>query len=159
MRMRNLNTALPIALALMVVLAGCGSNQSSSNGQGTTAAASAATLSSAQAIAASSSDGAKVFETNCSSCHGANGQGSPGAFPPLAGNPVVTGDPSKVIHIVKYGLTGKINVAGHPYNGAMPPWGTNLSNEDIAAALTYVRSSWGNKAGAISAAQVAAVKQ
>jgi mono/diheme cytochrome c family protein len=112
----------------------------------------------AQSMAASSSDGATVFVTNCSSCHGASGQGSPGAFPPLAGNAVVTGDPVHVIHIVKDGLTGQIVVAGKTYNGTMPPWGKVLSNADMAAALTYVRSAWGNHAGAISPAQVGAVK-
>ena len=57
---------------------------------------------------AGSANGAKVFSTNCSSCHGATGQGLTGAFPPLANNPVVTGDPNKVIGIVLGGLHGSI---------------------------------------------------
>ncbi|MBV8639167.1 MAG: cytochrome c [Candidatus Eremiobacteraeota bacterium] len=103
------------------------------------------------------SDGAKVYQTNCSSCHQASGQGVPGTFPPLAGNPAVSGDATKVIHIVKFGLNGKVDVKGTSYNGMMPAWGQQLSNGDIAAVVTYIRSSWGNSAGAVTEAQVAGV--
>ena len=111
------------------------------------------------AAGAPAGNGAKVYQTNCSSCHQVNGEGTPGAFPPLAGNPVVTGDPAKLIHIVKFGLSGAVTVDGKTFNGMMPAWGTQLSNADIAAALTYVRSSWGNKASAITEAQVAGVSK
>ncbi len=120
-------------IALVVMLGAC------AKGGGTTASA-----------------GASVYQTNCSSCHGADGQGMPSAFPPLAGNPVVTGDPAKVIKIVKSGLTGKITVKGHVFNGQMPAWGTRLSAADIAAAITYVRSTWGNSASAVTESQVSA---
>ena len=140
-------------LGLLVTACGGGSSSSSSS-------ASAAPVATAGAMgaAAPAADGAKVYDTNCSSCHGAMGQGSPGAFPPLAGNPVVVGDAGKVIHIVKGGLTGSVTVKGHTYNGTMPAWGTQLSNGAIAAAITFVRSSWGNKAAAVTEAQVAAAK-
>jgi mono/diheme cytochrome c family protein len=111
------------------------------------------------AAGAPAGNGAKVYQTNCSSCHQVNGEGTPGAFPPLAGNQVVSGDPAKLIHIVKFGLSGAVTVDGKTFNGMMPAWGTQLSNADIAAALTYVRSSWGNKASAITEAQVAAVSK
>jgi mono/diheme cytochrome c family protein len=103
--------------------------------------------------------GAAVFASACTSCHGANAQGTPGVFPPLAGNPVVTGDPKKVIHIVKYGLTGRISAKGKTYNGMMPAWSGQLRDEDIAAVLTYVRSSFGNHAGPITTAQVSSVSK
>jgi mono/diheme cytochrome c family protein len=134
---------------LILVLAACGQSSSSSAGTASSSAPSSE--------AASASDGAKIFDTNCSSCHGASGQGIPGAIPPLADNPVATGDAAKAIHIVKYGLTGTIAVAGKTFNGQMPAWSGTLTNGDIAAVLTYLRSSWQNKAGAISEAQVAAV--
>ena len=105
-----------------------------------------------------SAAGQKVFSTNCSSCHQANGKGQPGVFPPLAGNAVVTGDASKVIHIVKDGLNGKISVNGKTYNGQMPPWKGTLSDSDIAAVVTYIRSSWGNHASAVTASQVTSTK-
>jgi mono/diheme cytochrome c family protein len=160
--------ALAAALIAAATLWGCAKN--GNNGAGTTAQASpeAATDTSTAASPSSSSDvatssngagNAKVYLVNCSSCHQTNGKGMPGAFPPLAGNPVVTGDPKTVIHIVKYGLTGKIEAEGNSYNGIMPPWGSQLSPGDIAQAITYIRSSWGNNASAVTAAQVSAVSK
>jgi len=102
--------------------------------------------------------GQKIYGANCSTCHGVGGAGVPGAFPPLAGNPVVTGSPDKVIAAVKGGLTGAMTVNGKTYSGAMPAWKGKLSNTDIADVITYIRSSWGNKADAVTDAQVAASK-
>lgn len=124
----------------------------------TSPTAMASTGSSAMVASSGSAAGQKVFSTNCSSCHQANGKGQPGVFPPLAGNAVVTGDASKVIHIVKDGLNGKISVNGKTYNGQMPPWKGTLSDSDIAAVVTYVRSSWGNHASAVTAGQVTSTK-
>ena len=81
----------------------------------------------------------------------------PGTFPPLAGNPVVTGDAKTVVHIVKYGLSGAVQVAGKTYDGIMPAWGSQLSDGDVAAVVTYVRGAWGNAAGPVTAATVGAV--
>ena|ERR1700728_2448857 len=129
----------------------------------TTIATSLSTLSiemRAPAIAASSSpaSGQKVYNANCSACHGASGAGVPGEFPPLAGNPMVTGSPDKVIAAVNNGLTGSASVNGKTYNGAMPAWKGKLSSADIADVITYIRSSWGNKADAVTEAQVAGSK-
>jgi mono/diheme cytochrome c family protein len=82
--------------------------------------------------------------------------GVPGAFPPLAHNPVVTGDPKKVIDIVNNGLTGPTTVNGATYNGQMPAWKGNLTNKQIADVITYIRNAWGNKATAVTEAGVAA---
>lgn len=109
--------------------------------------------------AASSGAGAQVFSTNCSTCHGATGQGVPGSFPPLANNPVVTGDPNKVIGIVLGGLSTPITVNGQSFHGQMPPWKGTLTNSQIADVITYIRSSLGNnKASAVTEAQVAGYK-
>jgi mono/diheme cytochrome c family protein len=105
-------------------------------------------------VAALSAAGARVYATYCSSCHQANGRGSTGAFPPLAGSDIVTGDPAKLIRVVKYGLSGAVQVAGTTYNGQMPAWSSQISDADIAAVLTYVRTSWGNQAGPITASEV-----
>jgi len=103
--------------------------------------------------------GAKVFSTNCASCHGAQGTGLPGTFPPLAGNAIVTGYANKVIGIVLNGLHGSISVNGQTYNGMMPPWKGTLSNKDVADVVTYIRGSLGsNKASAVTEAQVAGYK-
>jgi ubiquinol-cytochrome c reductase cytochrome b subunit len=108
---------------------------------------------------ATAGSGATVYSTNCAGCHGATGTGVPKTFPPLASNPVVVGDPSKVIPIVLNGLTGNVTVKGATYNGTMPPWKATLSNKQIADVLTYIRNAWGNKASTITEAQVAAVRK
>lgn len=128
-----------------VVLAGCAKGAKS-----TVAQASGSSM---------AAQGSNVFLVNCASCHQADGEGVPGTFPPLAGNAVVGGDPVKVIHIVKYGLTGSVVVAGKTFNGMMPAWSSQLSDADIAAAITYVRSSWGNHATPVTADQVSAVSK
>jgi ubiquinol-cytochrome c reductase cytochrome b subunit len=103
--------------------------------------------------------GAKVFSSNCASCHGAQGQGLPGTFPPLANNPVVAGDPKKVIGIVLNGLHGAISINGQTYNGQMPAWKGTLSNKDIADVITYIRGSLGNNhASPVNESQVAGYK-
>ncbi|MGA8576683.1 MAG: cytochrome b N-terminal domain-containing protein [Candidatus Cybelea sp.] len=110
--------------------------------------------------ATANANGANVYSTNCSSCHGAQGRGMPGAVPPLAKNPAVTGDPNKVIGIVLDGLRGAIAIDGRTYNGMMPPWKGRLSNAEIAAAVTYIRGSLDdNHASAVTAAQVASYKR
>ena len=120
---------------------------------------SAGTASSAPASAASA-QGATVFSNNCSSCHGASGQGTPGAFPPLAGNPAVTAaDPKDIIHTVIDGKSGPLTVNGQTFNSTMPAWKSQLKPDEIAQVLTYIRSSWGNQASAVTAAQVQAVEK
>ncbi|WP_407543432.1 c-type cytochrome (plasmid) [Deinococcus radiomollis] len=99
-------------------------------------------------------DGAKVYAANCSSCHGASGAGVPGAFPPLAGNTAITGDSKYISDVLLYGLQGKIVARGQPYNGVMPAWAAQLNDAQIAAVATHVRSTWGNKGSAVSAATV-----
>ena len=89
--------------------------------------------------------GKKVYETQCAACHQATGLGLPPNFPSLAGSKVVNG-PAKehIVHTIK----GK---------GLMPPFGS-LSDADIAAAVTYERNSWGNKASLVQASDVAAAR-
>jgi ubiquinol-cytochrome c reductase cytochrome b subunit len=106
--------------------------------------------------AGSATAGATVYNTNCAGCHGANGQGQPGLFPPLAQNPAVTGDPNAVIKIVANGLSGSVTVKGANYSGQMPAWKGQLTNKQIADVVTYIRNAWGNKAAPVTEAQVAA---
>ncbi len=109
----------------------------------------------AQGQNAGASDGKQLYAQACSSCHGPAGKGVPGAFPPLAGNPTVTGDKAKLVSIVLDGHSGPIKVEGKTYNGVMPGFGSQYSNAQIAAILTHIRSSWGNSAPAVSAEEVA----
>ncbi len=101
--------------------------------------------------------GEVVYGQVCSACHQANGQGVPGAFPPLVGAGDYYGSPQNHARIIVHGLQGEITVAGQTWNGVMPPQG-NLSDYDIAAVATYERHSWGNNDGVVVPADVAAVR-
>ncbi|MGB8518527.1 MAG: cytochrome c [Candidatus Tumulicola sp.] len=155
--MRGLAIAV-VALAGSVALGACAKSNNSAN-EASSAPESTPATSAAPVSSSGASPGATTYTANCASCHQPGGKGLAGSFPPLAGNPVVSGDAQKVIHIVKYGLSGKIMVGPDAYNGMMPPWGTQLSDDQIAGVITYIRSSWGNGASPVSAAEVAAVKK
>lgn len=106
--------------------------------------------------------GRQVYNTYCSACHQPNGRGVPNQFPPLAGSDwVLTEGPNRIIRIVLHGLQGPITVNGVGYNNVMLPWRDQLSDEDIAAVVTFVRGNkdWGNDAGPATAAQVKAIRQ
>ncbi len=87
-------------------------------------------------------DGKKVYG-NCLSCHGADGNGQPGLFPPLNGSEWVHGGNERMAAIVLKGLQGPFTVAGKQYNNVMAPWEA-LGPEDLAQVLTYVRTEFGN---------------
>ncbi len=126
-------------------------------GTGSSAGAQANTTGGGTQVAAASVHGASVFSANCSSCHGAAGAGQAGVFPALAGNKdVQAADPKGIEHTLLYGLQGK-KINGVAYAAQMPAWKGNLSNDDIAAVITYIRSSWGNKASAVTAADLATI--
>jgi mono/diheme cytochrome c family protein len=107
---------------------------------------------------ASSSDGGRIYITNCSSCHQLDGRGVPGAFPALAANPAVTGDPRAVIAAVKYGLREKPGRNRGTLGTVMPPWQGRLSDGDIAAVVTYIRFAWHNDAPPVTLGGVRAVR-
>jgi cbb3-type cytochrome c oxidase subunit III len=109
-------------------------------------------------MADQSPDGKSVFALNCAACHRTNGEGG-GPYPPLAKNPAVNAaDSAGLIQIVLNGRTGPITVNGAQYGGNMPSWRNELSDAQIAAVLSYVRSAWGNNGAAVSADQVAAAR-
>ncbi|HSN70972.1 MAG TPA: cytochrome D1 domain-containing protein, partial [Steroidobacteraceae bacterium] len=101
--------------------------------------------------------GKKVYETACLACHQADGRGVPGAFPPLAASDYLLEDPHRGVLATVGGLEGRIVVNGVEYNSVMPAM-LQLSDQQIADALTYVLNSWGNAAGAMSPAQVAGAR-
>jgi len=105
--------------------------------------------------AAEGLDGEALFngKATCINCHQADGKGVPGVFPPLAGNSrVQEGDGSYVAETIIHGRSGEISVHGKVFNAMMPPVGTQqgLSNAEIAAVASYVRSAWGNQAAAVT---------
>ncbi|MFO7545240.1 MAG: cytochrome C oxidase subunit IV family protein [Trueperaceae bacterium] len=98
----------------------------------------------AEAAAWDEEMGAQAFTSTCSACHQANGQGIPGAFPPLAGHTAEiyeAGGREYLAQVVLFGLQGTITVNGMAYAGVMPPW-ANLSDAQIANALNYTLTAW-----------------
>lgn len=93
-------------------------------------------------------DGKAVFTANCVACHQATGKGLPGVFPPLDGSEWVLGDAHILANILLHGINGEITVAGASYKGQMPAF-KRLSDLELAAVASYVRSEWSNKAGAV----------
>ncbi|HET7886984.1 MAG TPA: c-type cytochrome, partial [Bradyrhizobium sp.] len=101
----------------------------------------------AQTGATAADTGSRIYATNCATCHQAGGTGMAGAFPPLAGHfPELlkrTDGRSYVGKVLLFGLEGEIDVNGNHFAGAMPAW-NGLSDDEIAAVLNYVSTSWDN---------------
>jgi len=104
-------------------------------------------------------EGMQIYTSRCASCHQFNGLGLGSDYPPLTGTDWVTGDKGRLVRVVLGGLNGKLKVNEVEYNGAMPPWGGFLDDEQVATLLTYIRSSWGNDASRVTAEEVAKVRR
>ncbi|HJV84268.1 MAG TPA: c-type cytochrome [Noviherbaspirillum sp.] len=104
-------------------------------------------------------DGAQIFGAQCAACHQASGSGVPGVFPPLAGSEWVNGKDSLAANILLHGISGKLTVKGQAYQGAMPAFGDKLSDAQIAAVLSHVRTQFGNSAGKVDEAAVKAARE
>ncbi len=103
--------------------------------------------------------GKQVYEQVCGLCHGTDGLGKPGQAPPLAGSEFVNAKGiQRLAHIPLTGVAGGIKVEGKDWNLSMAAMGAALSDSDLASVLTYIRSSWGNKAEAVTADDVAKVR-
>lgn len=96
--------------------------------------------------AADAPDPATMYSENCAACHQPDGKGIEGAFPALAGDRFVLESPASPIHVVLEGRAG------------MPTFKADLTDAQIAAALTHVRTSWGNAAAPVTAEQVARMR-
>jgi cytochrome c oxidase cbb3-type subunit 2 len=120
------------------------------------AGAAQGTSSSAPAANGDSAKGLALFTANCAACHQANGEGVPGAFPPLKGNGAVNRDDVVPhIRIVLYGLHGA-TVGGVAYASPMPGFAATLSDADIVGIINYERGAWGNHGRPVTVEQVAA---
>ncbi|MDH4029871.1 MAG: cytochrome c, partial [Chromatiales bacterium] len=109
------------------------------------------------AVAEQIERGGALYKTHCSGCHQAEGQGLPGAFPPLARSDYLLADRKRAIETVIIGLSGPVTVNGQDYNALMPPMG-HLADEEIADILTYTLNAWGNDGGPVTSEQVAKVR-
>lgn len=111
------------------------------------AAVAAGALAMTFAVAAhAASPGQTLYDDNCAACHQASGKGVKGAFPALAGAPIVRGEAKTMAGVVLNGRAG------------MPGFKDDLSDAELSGLLSYVRSAWGNKAAPVTPADIAAVR-
>jgi nitrite reductase (NO-forming) len=103
--------------------------------------------------------GKQVYMTVCVACHQPSGMGLPPVFPPLTKNEYVEGSGERLAAIVLKGIIGPINVNGQTFVNVMPPQEAMLTDEKIAAALTFVRSNFGNSFGPVSSDTVGRVRK
>lgn len=103
-----------------------------------------------QASAAVLERGALLYGQQCAQCHGAKGEGVPGAYPPLADNRAVNLPvTANLVQVVLHGgFPPATRGNAQPYG--MPPFAVSMSDADVAAVLTYIRASWGNRAAPVS---------
>ena len=105
---------------------------------------------------ASVARGKQVYLQQCLACHQADASGVPNMNPPLIKTKQVLGDKTALIKIVLNGLQG-VEIDGDSFNGVMAPH-PDLTDQEIADVLTYIRNSFGNKATAVTAVQVKTVR-
>ena len=101
--------------------------------------------------------GKEVYDQNCLACHQIDGSGVPMLTPSLVNADYVKGDKVRLINVVLKGLQG-VEINGEMYDNPMPPL-AHLSDEEIAAVLTYVRNNFGNNASPIKKEEVAAARK
>jgi mono/diheme cytochrome c family protein len=109
--------------------------------------------------AAAFARGKTDYDRYCGICHGPDGQGKPGLFPPLAGSEFVNSAGfNRLARIPLAGLSGPVQVNGKSWSAAMPAMGATLPDDSLAAVLTYIRGSWGNKAGPVTADDIKKIR-
>jgi mono/diheme cytochrome c family protein len=104
-----------------------------------------ATIAIASAARAS---GKEIFDSHCAVCHQVNGEGVPGAYPPLADSVGayvrLPAGRAYLVHVVSFGMTGAIPVHGQSYDGVMQPW-AQFSDAQIAGILNYVLTGFNRR--------------
>ena len=104
-------------------------------------------------------DGELVYKKNCSVCHRKNGKGIPNTFPPLYKSDYLANhSKEEIIGIILSGQKGKLKVNGRVYNNVMIPL-DKLSDEEIAAVLTYISNNFGNKGRTYTPDEVRKVRE
>lgn len=108
------------------------------------------------AAVATKAPGQAIYEQYCLTCHQVNGSGVPNLNPPLRQTDWVLGDKTRLINVLLNGLQGQ-EIEGETYDNVMPAHNF-LNDGQIADVLTYIRSNFGNKASAVTAEEVKAVR-
>ena len=101
--------------------------------------------------------GKTIYATLCAACHQPHGFGLEGLAPPLVDSEWVLGKPEVLARIVMHGLAGPVKVSGRTYNLAMPPL-PQLTDEDIAGVLTYIRREWEHTASGVETADITKIR-
>jgi mono/diheme cytochrome c family protein len=103
--------------------------------------------------------GQAIYVDQCSACHGMNGEGVPATFPELKGSAVAQSqDPKTVLRLILNGGRAAVTDA-RPTPFSMPAFGWKLTDGEIAAVASYIRSAWGNAAAAVDAGGVRDLRQ
>ena len=102
--------------------------------------------------------GKAVYDRQCANCHGAQGEGKPPHYPPLAGNQSI--QMASAVNPIRMVLNGGYppGTAGNPKPYGMPPFAQSLSDDEVAAVVTYIRIAWGNRGAAVSARDANALR-
>jgi mono/diheme cytochrome c family protein len=97
--------------------------------------------------------GKTVYDKHCASCHGAEGEGKPPHYPPLAGNQSIQME--SAVNGIRMVLNGGYPpaTAKNPMPHGMPPFAVTLSDDEVAAVASYIRTAWGNRGTPVSAAE------
>ena len=100
------------------------------------------------------SEGKRVYAAHCAECHGAEGRGKLPHYPPLAANQSI--GMSSAVNPIRMVLNGGYppGTRKNPMPYGMPPFAQSLSDGDIAAVVTYIRTAWGNRGGPITQREV-----
>ncbi|MFL9925444.1 cytochrome c [Herbaspirillum lusitanum] len=98
--------------------------------------------------------GETLYQDHCASCHRGSGKGFPPNYPPLDGNRAMT--TTSAVNAIRMVLNGGFppSTAGNPHPYGMPPFGQTLNDQEVAAIVSYIRNSWSNRAGMVSANDV-----
>jgi mono/diheme cytochrome c family protein len=102
--------------------------------------------------------GKKIYEAQCAVCHATEGQGKPPHFPPLANNQSI--QMNSAVNPIRMVLNGGYapGTSKNPMPYGMPPFAQSLSDEEVAAVVTYIRTAWGNHGAPVSEHEVNALR-
>ena len=104
------------------------------------------------------SEGRRVYEAKCSVCHGNDGKGMPPHYPPLAGNQSI--EMESAVNPIRMVLNGGYppGTRKNPMPYGMPPFAQELSDNEVAAVVTYIRTAWGNRGAPVTPADANALR-
>lgn len=102
--------------------------------------------------------GKTIYNTLCTACHQPHGFGLDGLAPPLVDSEWVLGKPDILARIIMHGLAGPVKVSGRSFNLAMPPL-PQLTDEDVAGVITYIRREWEHTASPVDVKAVQTVRE